>query len=191
MSSFNQAVPTLKQMSLVVIAVKISNDPEIKAYDGFPFKMIRFRANGVPESTNDPTSKMWEEIVSKKISCLGLLPNNLESELRSFVHLICLEIDEWQKDHKVCPFPSEVLQRCLRWNPQGKIDRLKSVNTLLNEKGQCQSTCFVLARKYGLYSYSTYIWQKMEKMVEMERVEREIYITSKFISLRDMLRRKV
>ncbi|GFS28993.1 hypothetical protein TNIN_398531 [Trichonephila inaurata madagascariensis] len=154
MSSCNPAVPTLKQMSLVVIAVKISNDPEIKAYDGFPFKMIRFRANGVPESTNDPTSKMWEEIVSKNISCLGLLPNNLKSELRSFVHLICLEIDEWQTDHKVCPFPSEVLQRCLRWNPQGKIDRLKSVNTLLNEKGQCQSTCFVLAHE----------WQKDHKV---------------------------
>ncbi|GFY40302.1 hypothetical protein TNIN_91021 [Trichonephila inaurata madagascariensis] len=186
MSSVNPAVPTLKQMSFVVIAVKISNDPEIKAYDCFPFKMIRCRSNAVPESTNDPTSNMWEEIVSKKISCLGLLPNNLKSELRSFLNLICLEVDEWQKDHKFCPFPSEVLQRCLRWNPQGKIDRLKSVKTLLNEKGQCQSSCFELARKYGLDSYANYIWQKMD------RVERKISLLfSEFNSEWDMLRRKL
>ncbi|GFU24836.1 hypothetical protein TNCV_1279791 [Trichonephila clavipes] len=83
MSSVNPAGPTLKQLSLVAIAVKISNDPEIKAYDGFPFKIIRYRANAVPESGNCPTSTMWEEIVSKKISCLGLLPETLKSELRS------------------------------------------------------------------------------------------------------------
>ncbi|GFS37693.1 hypothetical protein TNIN_414661 [Trichonephila inaurata madagascariensis] len=74
---------------------------------------------------------MWEEIVSRKISCLSVLPKNLEIELRSFIHLICLEIDEWQQDHKNCPFPSEVLQRDFCWNPQGKIDRTKTARALI------------------------------------------------------------
>ncbi|GFY78007.1 hypothetical protein TNIN_338331 [Trichonephila inaurata madagascariensis] len=136
MSSVKPAMPTLKQMSLVVIAVKISNDPELKAYDGFPFKVVRFRANAVPECVNDPTSTMWEEIVSRKISCLSVLPKNLERELRSFIHLICLEIDEWQQDHKNCPFPSEVLQRDFCWNPQGKIDRTKTARALIKNRLQ-------------------------------------------------------
>ncbi|GFX22874.1 hypothetical protein TNCV_2606161 [Trichonephila clavipes] len=161
MSSINPTVPTLKQMSLVVIAVKISNDPEIKAYDGFPFKMIRFRANAIPESANDPTSTMWEEIVSKKISCLGL-PKNLEMEIRLFIHPICLEIDKWQKDHKYCPFHSNYLQRYFCWNSQGKIDRIKTAKALLDNQCQCKPVLRMLADMYGFNSYATSIWQTMD-----------------------------
>ncbi|GFU48782.1 hypothetical protein TNCV_4468321 [Trichonephila clavipes] len=182
MSSVNPAGPTLKQLSLVAIAVKISNDPEIKAYDGFPFKIIRYRANDVPESANDPTSTMWEEIVSKKISCLGLLPETLKSELRYFIHLICLEIYKWQKDHKACAFSSEVLQRCFCWNSQAKIDRIKTAKALIDNQCQCKSVLHTLALIYGFKSYTTSIWQ------EMNDSEIKAYFFSYHNRVRDLIR---
>ncbi|GFY54096.1 uncharacterized protein TNIN_465711 [Trichonephila inaurata madagascariensis] len=208
-------VPTLQQMSLLVIAVKICNDPEVKAFMKiygpisfvFPCKELRtFLNKELPESTdrmmyklhlneikfgflaNSPTSVylrgfdssfdefhfakngytandlpciMWEETVSRKISCLGL-PNIMRGELMSIIRCICIEIDRWHKDHKdIFHFDFIDFQRYFCWNSQGKIDRAKTAQSLINDESLHISERYNFARHYCFENDVKFLWKKL------------------------------
>ncbi|GFS37690.1 uncharacterized protein TNIN_414651 [Trichonephila inaurata madagascariensis] len=211
-------VPTLEQMSFVVIAIRISNDPEVeslmKKYGplsfAFPDKELRtFLNKKIPESnhqmmykgriseikhifnsswpmplcnrdyailspysnfningftTSDLPSKLWEEIVSKKISCLPL-PNIIKSQLMSIIRCICLEIDRWKKDHRD-NFELDFLnlQNYICWTSQGKIDRVRTAKSLINDENLPISKRFNLARHYCFVEDVISLLKKMNKV---------------------------
>ncbi|GFU44183.1 uncharacterized protein TNCV_91121 [Trichonephila clavipes] len=216
----NRSVPTLQQMSLVVIAVKICNDEKIKAlvgkygpvsflipsreiriflnkkppesssqkmyrlyinedkytlfantatswgsrnfstpYDGFYFNIYGFEASDLP-------CMKWEDLVSRKISALDL-PNIMKNELVPLIRCICIEIDKWQKDHtdKV-KFHFADIQRYFCWNAQGKIDRMKTAKSLINEDCLPFYQRYNLARHYCFASDVISLWEQMNSVAK-------------------------
>ncbi|GFS28997.1 uncharacterized protein TNIN_398551 [Trichonephila inaurata madagascariensis] len=215
MISCNRSVPTLQQMSLVVIAVKICNDLDIKdlmkkygpvsfvipsremliflnkkppesssrkmyrlyiaekkyilfadtstywasrnfstLFDGFYFNFYGFAASELP-------SMKWEELVSRKITSLGL-PNIMKNKLVPLIRCICLEINKWQIDHKdKFRFDFAEFQRYFCWNTQGKIDRIKTAKSLINEESLPIYERYNLARHYCFASDVFSLWEKM------------------------------
>ncbi|GFR32775.1 uncharacterized protein TNCT_596491 [Trichonephila clavata] len=218
MISCNPSLPTLQQMSFVVIAVKISTDQEVKdlmkkygpvsfvipskeiriflnkkppesnhremyrlyiseikytllstsptpgglrdfatPFDGFHFNTYGFAANDLP-------STKWEELVSRKISSLGL-SIILRKELMPIIRCICLEIDIWQKylkDNYIFEFVD--IQRYFCWNSHGKIDKIKTAKSLINNENLPISERYNLARHYGFASNVIFLWEKMNRM---------------------------
>ncbi|GFY60678.1 uncharacterized protein TNIN_493171 [Trichonephila inaurata madagascariensis] len=111
----------------------------------FCFNRFEFTANNLPSTT-------WEEMVLKKISCL-CLPNIMRYELMSIIRCICIEIDRWKKEHKQkFEFDFEDCQRYFCWNAQGKIDRMKTAKSMINNKSLSIFERFNLARHYGFES---------------------------------------
>ncbi|GFQ87698.1 uncharacterized protein TNCT_82331 [Trichonephila clavata] len=206
-------VPTLKQISFVVTAVRICNDQEVQAfmqryghvpfsfpsnelriflnkeipessqremyklcikgrnyvinprhrrrfvhrldkYDDFSFNSFGFTANNLPSTT-------WEEMIFRKISCIDL-PNILGYELMSIIRCICLEIYRWQKMHEDsigCVFSD--IQKFLCWDAQGKINRIKTAKSLINNESIRISERYNLARHYGFERDVLSLWEKM------------------------------
>ncbi|GFR14292.1 uncharacterized protein TNCT_461131 [Trichonephila clavata] len=206
---------TLQQMSCVVIAVKVCNDPEVKAFMKihgpvsfvFPSKELRIFLNKEsPESTdrmmlqlseikfgflaNSPTSVylrgfashfdefnftkhgftekdlpciMWEELVSRKISSLGL-PIILRKMLMPIIRCICLEIDRWHKDHKdIFHFDFVDFQRYFCWNSQGRINRAKTAQSLIKDESLRISERYNFARHYCFEKDVRILWKKLEE----------------------------
>ncbi|GFQ89389.1 uncharacterized protein TNCT_160751 [Trichonephila clavata] len=202
------AMPTLQQMSFVVIAVRICNDMVVRALlkiygpicVAFPSnELCLFLNKEIPDSSqqmmyrlyinetkyifagtilgywpdcfcfndrgftaNNLPSTMWEEMVLKKISCLGL-PNILRTQLMTIIRCICLEIQKWQTEHK-SKFDFTDLQRYFCWNAHGKIDRMKTVKSLINNESLPISDCYKLARLYGIERDFISLWGKMSRV---------------------------
>ncbi|GFU24844.1 uncharacterized protein TNCV_1279831 [Trichonephila clavipes] len=195
---YNPTVPTLQQMSFVVIAVKISTDLEVRAlmkkYEHasflipskemhiFLFKKLpnyippvnsygllitknKYRlltnysvsayypdihnslSDLQPLTENNLPCMMWEELISKKISSLGL-PYSMKSELMTLIRCICIEIDQWQKEHEdVFRFQCIDFLTYFCWNSHGKIDKVKTAKSLINDESLCIIARYNLARR--------------------------------------------
>ncbi|GFU48793.1 uncharacterized protein TNCV_4468411 [Trichonephila clavipes] len=131
----------LKDMHFLSSAV-----PSCRRNFASPNNYTNFNIHGF--TTNDLPSTLWEEIVSKKISRLPL-PHIIKSELMSVIRCICLEIDRWEKDHKDS-FELDFLnlQNYICWTPQGKIDRINTAKSLVNDENLPISQRYNLARHY-------------------------------------------
>ncbi|GFR04765.1 uncharacterized protein TNCT_410961 [Trichonephila clavata] len=208
-------MPTLQEMSIVEVAVRICNDPETMAfmkkygpvsfifpsnellafinkeipesslqmklsllmteekcvltakdpnivgcisisesYNDFCFNTNRFTANNLP-------STMWEEMVFRKISYLGL-PNILGYKLVSIIRCTCLEIYRWHIEHKKerCEFEILDIQKYFYWNAKGKINRIKTAKSLINNESLSVSARYNLARLYGFERDVISLWEK-------------------------------
>ncbi|GFT78215.1 uncharacterized protein TNCV_4335811 [Trichonephila clavipes] len=118
-------------------------------------------SDGFKSTANNLPSTMWEEMVLKKISSLGL-PNIIRYELMSIIRCICIELHKWKKEHKEkFGFNFENYQRCFCWNAQGKIDRIKTAKSLINDKSLPFFVRFNLARHNGFESDVISLWEKM------------------------------
>ncbi|GFT78232.1 uncharacterized protein TNCV_4335941 [Trichonephila clavipes] len=213
---YNPTVPTLQQMSFVVIAVKISTDLEVRALmkkyghasflipskemhiflhkklppsqkmdgllmnesknllcsnvsnsmyfygisnpvPGLHFNEHRFAENILP-------CMMWEELISKKISSLPL-PNSMKSKLMPLMRCICIEIDQWHKSHKdIFQFQNTDFQRYFCWNANGKIDRVKTAKSLMNDESLCITERYHLARLYFFVSDVISLWKRLSPL---------------------------
>ncbi|GFX59831.1 uncharacterized protein TNCV_4130741 [Trichonephila clavipes] len=220
---YNPTVPTLQQMSFIVIAVKISTDLEVKAlmkkYGHASFlipskEMQIFLYKKLPQCT--PSRKtyelfmhestylfcsdvsnsmyffgisnhvpclyfnerrftenilpcmMWEELISKKISSLPL-PNSMKSKLMPLMRCICIEIDQWQKVHEdIFQFQSTDFQRYFCWNAHGKIDRVKTAKSLINQESICITERYHLARLYLFVSDVISLWEKLPLLLKCQ-----------------------
>ncbi|GFY70347.1 uncharacterized protein TNIN_395761 [Trichonephila inaurata madagascariensis] len=216
MNFYNPTVPSLQQMSFVVIAVKICTDLEVKALMkkyghasflipskemhiflnkklptyvpprkkvGLVINKSKYKllsnisrsmyfpniSNSVPHypcneyrfTENNLPCMEWEELISKKISSLPL-PNSMKSKLMPLMRCICMEIDQWQKDHEDI-FRSQCIdfQRYFCWNSQGKIDRVKTGKSLINDENLCVIERYNLARLYFFVSDVISLWEKL------------------------------
>ncbi|GFY52282.1 uncharacterized protein TNIN_189001 [Trichonephila inaurata madagascariensis] len=220
---YNPTLPTLQQMSLVVIAVKLGTDLEVKAltkkYEHASFLIpskemhiflnkklpnyipplksygllihksnYRLLSNysfseyfpDIPNSgsnlhinehrftENNLPCMMWEELISKKISSLPL-PNSMNSKLMTLIRCICIEIDQWQKEHEhVFRFQCIDLLRYFCWNTQGKIDRVKTAKSLVNDESLCITERYNLAQLYFFVSESISLWEKLPLLFKLK-----------------------
>ncbi|GFY40288.1 uncharacterized protein TNIN_217941 [Trichonephila inaurata madagascariensis] len=115
-------------------------------------------------TTDDLPSTLWEEMVSKKISCLPL-PNILERELMPVIRCICLEIDRWQKDHKnISELDFLELQNYISWTPQGKINRIDTAKSLIRDENIPICERYNLARHYGFLDDVVSLLKKMNEV---------------------------
>ncbi|GFU43141.1 uncharacterized protein TNCV_4289801 [Trichonephila clavipes] len=218
---YNSTVPTLQQMSFVVIAVQISTDLEVKAlmkkYGHASFlipskEMLIFLNKKIPHYTpsrkmygllineseykllsnvsrsiyfsdmsncipylhfkehrfteNNLPCLMWEELISKKISSLPL-PNSIKSKLMPLMRCICLEIDLWHNDHEgIFKFQCIDFQRYFCWNSQGKIDRVKTAKSLVNDESLSITKRYQLARWYFFVSDVISLWEKLPLLLK-------------------------
>ncbi|GFX73661.1 uncharacterized protein TNCV_5025651 [Trichonephila clavipes] len=213
----NPVVPTLQQMSVLVIAVKVCNDPEVKAFmkiygpvsfvipskelhtflnkelpvrtdrmmyklhfneikfgfvansptsaylRGFDTSVYKFHSTKNGFTADDLPSITWEEIVSRKISSLGI-PNIMRSELISIIRCICIEIDRWHKDHKdIFHFDFIDFQRYFCWSSQGKIDRAKTAQSLIKNETLRISERYNFARHYCFENDVKFLWKKLKE----------------------------
>ncbi|GFY46747.1 uncharacterized protein TNIN_417581 [Trichonephila inaurata madagascariensis] len=107
---------------------------------------------------------MWEELISKKISSLPL-PNSMKWKLMPLVRCICIEMEKWQKDHKdIFQFQSTDFQRNFCWNSQGRIDRVKTAKSLINDESLCITERYHLARLYFFVSDIISLGNKLDPL---------------------------
>ncbi|GFU71209.1 uncharacterized protein TNCV_2195851 [Trichonephila clavipes] len=126
------------------------------------FDLYYFNDYGVEAS--DLPSMKWEELVSRKISSLGL-PNIMKNELVPLIRCICLEIDKWQKYHEdSLTFDIVYIQGYFCWNAQGKIDRRRTAKFLINDESLPISERFDLACHYCFVSDVISLWEKMNSI---------------------------
>ncbi|GFQ65974.1 uncharacterized protein TNCT_116671 [Trichonephila clavata] len=130
-----------------------SPDPQLNEY--------RFTENNLP-------CVMWEELISRKISCLAL-PNSLKSVLMSLMRCICIEIYQWQKDHKdIFRFQLIDFQRYFCWNSEGKIDKVKTAKSLIDDESLCITDRYNLARLYFFVSDVICLWKELPPLFKDE-----------------------
>ncbi|GFR28297.1 uncharacterized protein TNCT_210231 [Trichonephila clavata] len=124
-------------------------------YNDFCFNTDRFTLNNLP-------STMWEVMVLKKISCLDF-PNILRNELVSIIRCVCLEIYRWHMEHEKENFEFEILdiQKYFCWNGKGKINRIKTAKSLINNESLSVSARYKLARHYGFERDVLSLWEIM------------------------------
>ncbi|GFT99156.1 uncharacterized protein NPIL_680001, partial [Nephila pilipes] len=95
----------------------------------------------------------WEELVEKKISSF-LLPPLLRYELFDVIRSIAAEIDKWIKDHTLITKNALEIARTaqcyFQWNLFGKIDRVKTAETLIRKEVLRTEDLYFLALHYGL-----------------------------------------
>ncbi|GFY40303.1 uncharacterized protein TNIN_91031 [Trichonephila inaurata madagascariensis] len=86
----------------------------------------------------------------------------MKSKLMPLMRCICMEIDQWQKDHEDI-FRSQCIdfQRYFCWNSQGKIDRVKTGKSLINDENLCVIERYNLARLYFFVSDVISLWEKL------------------------------
>ncbi|GFS37694.1 hypothetical protein TNIN_414671 [Trichonephila inaurata madagascariensis] len=83
----------------------------------------------------------------------------------SITRCICLEIDRWKKDHKD-DFELDFLnlQNYICWTSQGKIDRIKSAKSLINDENLPICKSFNIARHYCFVADVITLLEKMNKV---------------------------
>ncbi|GFT70968.1 uncharacterized protein NPIL_580381 [Nephila pilipes] len=95
----------------------------------------------------------WEELVEKKISSFLLTPL-LRYELFDVIRSIAAEIDKWIKDHTMISKNfleiARTAQCYFQWNSFGKIDRVKTAETLIRKEILPTEDLYCLASHYGL-----------------------------------------
>ncbi|GFQ65572.1 uncharacterized protein TNCT_245051 [Trichonephila clavata] len=127
----------------------------VKFYNDFCSSTDGFTLNNLP-------STMWEVMILKKISCLDF-PNSLRNKLMPIIRCICLEIYRWYMEHEEYTFGFENLdiQKYFCWNSYGKIDRIKTAKSLINNESLSVSARYNLARNYGFERDFLFLWDKM------------------------------
>ncbi|GFY46746.1 uncharacterized protein TNIN_417571 [Trichonephila inaurata madagascariensis] len=161
-------IPPRKSFGFLIKYKSLSKDshsmyfPEIiNSVPHHHFNAHRFTKNNLP-------CMMWEELISKKISSLPL-PNSMKSKLMPLMRCICMEIDQWQKDHEDI-FKTQCIdfQRYFCWNSQGKIDRLKTGKSLINDETLCVIDRYNLARLYFFVSDVISLWEKVPRSFKLQ-----------------------
>ncbi|GFY43356.1 uncharacterized protein TNIN_90681 [Trichonephila inaurata madagascariensis] len=121
----------------------------------------RFEDNNLP-------CMMWEELISKKISTLPL-PQSMKSKLMPLMRCICVEIDQWKKHHEdIFQFHCIDFQRYFCWNTHGKIDRVKTAKSLINDESLSITERYNLARRYVFVSDVISLWEKLPPLFKIK-----------------------
>ncbi|GFY43357.1 uncharacterized protein TNIN_90691 [Trichonephila inaurata madagascariensis] len=125
------------------------------------FNILQITENNLP-------CMMWEKLILEKISSLPL-PNNMKSKLMPLMRCICIEINQWNKHHEdIFRFQCIDFQRYFCWNSKGRIDRVKTAKSLVNDESLLITERFKLARRYLFLSDVMSLWEKLPPLFKIQ-----------------------
>ncbi|GFY46186.1 uncharacterized protein TNIN_160011 [Trichonephila inaurata madagascariensis] len=97
--------------------------------------------------------RKWEELVDDKFT-LYLIPKSLRPKLLEMVRTVAIQVDRWIKDLSLLVLHSAEIENSalcyFQWTSLGRIDRRKTVKTIIKNKGCPERLLYTLAKFYDL-----------------------------------------
>ncbi|GFR28712.1 uncharacterized protein TNCT_480321 [Trichonephila clavata] len=135
-------VCTLKQLAAVKIATVVFSDPVIRGF----------------ENLWGSSEEHWGKYVREKFP--KDFPTELQENIVALMRPMSYEVENWMKEHENI-LDDDVEEFSFYWKGDGTIDRMKTINTLIESKHLPIGFRFVLACNYLLDEDVFCVWNDM------------------------------
>ncbi|GFT81806.1 uncharacterized protein TNCV_4336541 [Trichonephila clavipes] len=135
-------VCTLKQLAAIKIATVVFSDPAISSF----------------ENLWGSSEERWGKYVREKLP-KDILPE-LQENIVAMMRPMSYEVENWMKEHENI-LDDDVEEFSFYWKGDGTIDRMKTINTLIDSKHLPIGFRFVLACNYLLDEDVLRVWNDM------------------------------